>query len=200
MMCITLTPIYAQTNVEEITSDTIITEENIDEVLEYLGLDSSKFIKTSNTENVNTVCTVGELEKAVLEASKEPKVIRTVNNIDEKSFTTPLATRATQKTKMLYFQPDYGTSYDITYSVAATYAGKSFISANSAHVDVDSDAMLNVYKISSPSLKTSCSSDLITLYAKYYVDTYVGVFDKGLFQTGHQKIDATINWSAKKEL
>lgn len=69
----------AQTNIA-ISSDTVITEDNIYDVLAYLGLDSSGFTKSDTTNS--SVTTVGDLEKYIQNAEKQSKDIKIKRNMD----------------------------------------------------------------------------------------------------------------------
>lgn len=192
VLCMTLVlmvPTYAQENENSISSNTIITEDNIYEVLEYLGIDSSNYVKIDVTEKeVHTgkgVHTVGELEKAIKEVEKQKSNIK---NATITKSSSNLVSTLSSGTTMLYRTFDVD-SYIVEYEVSASYADGYWTSANSAAVSVDSDSLIYTYKIGYKELNLYCIPTKITLDSYIEVDTYIGFNDQGLIKISTQAID-----------
>jgi ribosomal protein L12E/L44/L45/RPP1/RPP2 len=168
VLCLTLAlmvPTYAQNNQNSISSNTIITEDNLYQVLEYLGIDSSNFEKSEVTGA--SVSTVGELEKAIKEAQKPKSITATQSSSSSSPMSTDAAataaTAAGSGTTMLYRTLDVGGSYTVEYEVSASFANGLWTSANSAAVSVDSDFLLYTYRIGYKELNLYFTPTKITL-------------------------------------
>jgi len=187
VLCMTLTlmvPTYAQDNQNSISSNTIINEDNLYQVLEYLGIDSSNFEKSEVTGA--SVSTVGELEKAIKEAQKPKSITAT------QSSSNPMSTDAIvagSGTTMLYRTLDVGGSYTVEYEVSASFANGQWTSANSAAVSVDSDFLVYTYKIGYKELVLYCIPTKITLDHYIEVKTYISIAGQGLVWVSTQAID-----------
>lgn len=193
-------PGYAQEKETSISSETVITEDNISEVLEYLGIDPNNFIKTDVAGT--SARTVGDLEKAIKQAKKLPSEVN--GKVKSKGFNgtadKSVASAASSGTVMLYATVNVGDSYTVEYEVAGQYADGKWTGASSATATVDSNFILYTYKIASKELKLSYTSSTITLKAKVVVDIYVGVGDYGLVKIGSQTINSTVNWYASTDI
>lgn len=111
---------------EQISSETIITEDNIYAVLEYVGLESSAFIRTdelnsnivTKTDKSNcNVVTVGYLEKEIEKFNLRP---HTIIDTEDVFIKTDVNANKSYPTKQVYSDTDYG-SYTMRYSATGAY-------------------------------------------------------------------------------
>lgn len=190
--------VQAKEKEKEFSPDTVITKDNIYDVLEYLGIDSNNFIETDETGK--SVRTVGELEKTFKEVTNKLKDIPTQGKeVSEAKNDFIISPYSYGGTKMLYKTMDHGGSYTITYSVAGEYSYRDdhtgyWSGVGSADASVDSDAIGVVYKITSKDLDASYTANYINLDAAITVTWYIGVDDVGLIPVGSNDITADINW------
>ena len=68
--------ISAQTKPEGLSAETVITEDNIEDILNYFGIDPSNVVKMDETIEYDV--TVRDLQKAIEEFKQLPKTITTV--------------------------------------------------------------------------------------------------------------------------
>lgn len=116
-----ISPCYAEENSSSISLDTVITENNIYEVLEYLGLDSSAYIKNKTTEGIKTV---GELKREILKFRSTPKVI--YDNSNTKNTARLYPNKAySSGTVTLYTISDV-SSFVVKYVVNAKYSNNNY--------------------------------------------------------------------------
>ncbi|MDF2987050.1 MAG: hypothetical protein K0R50_2560 [Eubacterium sp.] len=192
-----MVPGYAQAKESSISSDTIITEDNIYEVLEYLGIDSSIFVKA---DTVTGVSTVGELEKSISQAKNLPRTV----NYTLDSTNTPEDTKDYRlaASGTVGLSSDYeGDSYTVTYGCSGQFSNDKWTGVTGTTISIDTDHEVFVYKIApGPQLSATYTSTTITMKAKYTVEIYVSVFGMGLVKTGTQNIDATIKWFASTDI
>lgn len=193
-----MVPGYAQAKESSISSDTIITEYNIYEVLEYLGIDSSTLVKADTVTGVNTV---GELEKSISQAKKLPKTVNYTLGSTNNTEDTKAYSLATSGTVALYSEYDSG-SYTVTYGCSGQFSNRSWTGVSGTNISIDTDQEVYVYKIASnPQLSANYTSSTITMKAKYTVDTYISILGLGLVKTGNsQNIDSTIKWLASTDI
>jgi hypothetical protein len=176
-----------------ITPNTIITKENIQEVLEYVGLSSKNLIKDSSIE-VNNVYTVGELSKAIEESKliRSTATIAPVNETPVENF----ASKATAGTKTVSSTMYYSNSYYVTYRASGGYSGSKWTSSGTGSADVDTNSVVTTYKISAEDYDVTHTSSNLKLQFEITVDGYVGVGDIGLIKTSSNDITGTINFLA----
>ncbi|AGB17876.1 hypothetical protein [Thermoanaerobacterium thermosaccharolyticum] len=194
-----------------ISSNTIITENNILEVCKYLGIDAKNFKKMKVTGK--NVYTVGELEKVISQAKTQvsiinlPEVTLSKNNTSSSitdssiSKTNILSVNTAFPTysKMLYYTYN-GDGYSLTYSILGYYSyyGISWTpywtGVGASSVSVDTDSLLIVYKVTPINMQGTYNSDYITLKAEVRLDMYVGVSNIGLVKINSNTITSTTNW------
>lgn len=194
-------PGYAQEKGSSISSDTIITEDNIYEVLEYLGIDSSNYVKTDVSEI--GISTVGDLQKAIKQAEKMPKEIsgqakkKSSNTVDEVK-TNSLDVRnfaaASSGTVMLYTTVD-ADGYVLEYAVAGQYSNGLWTGGGSASVDIDALDVIFVRKIGNKSFNISAieGGTKLKVVATISVDLYLGL-EWGMIKVGTQTVNSTLYW------
>jgi hypothetical protein len=186
---------------EEINSNTVITNENIGEVLEYLGLDSSSFTVTD--ENQTGVKTVGELKQAIAQFNQLPKTINdaTIVPISEPAnFTsnkTDFSTNAVgTATVGLLYRLNVDT-YDVEYTASGTYSGYNWISCSSPDATAETDSLIYSFKVTQNDLVLTISGDkrVIAMVGTIRVDHYLGVGGYGLVNIGYQVINSAAQWN-----
>ncbi|MCS6133285.1 hypothetical protein DWV13_17010 [Clostridium botulinum] len=177
----------------KIKSNTEITEDNLNDVLEYVGLDPNSFIKT-DVEGVRCVQTVGDLEKAIEEAKKPAKVTIKNRTDSEENNKTNLHRRSKRSagSKSLYADQSVGDAYTLTYTLSGQYNDDQWTGVSGADVSVDSDFAGFTYKIAPhPDLNATYTSSKITLRSYVTVNKYIGVKDYGVVPIGYQGIKGT---------
>lgn len=180
-----------------ISSDTIITENNISEVLEYLGIDSSNFIKNEVSEK--SVQTVGELEQAILEAKQMLSTVNINNNAKINTnnifdINSAVEIKSSGSGSIVLSSSTKVDSYTLYFDVTGQYKDGKWTNATSASVSVDSNFLLYTFKIDSKKLTLSHTPDKITLKSEVTVFVYVGVGDLGLVKISEQTTKGTHNW------
>lgn len=172
---ISSTSVFAADNTiySAISSDTIITNDNLKEVLDYVGIDEEDFIADSSISNGAT--TVRELENAIAQA----KIVSPLKGTTQKC--TDKSRASGTKSMTMTFDND---AYTIDVTVSASYSGKTWTSANGVSASVDSGQLVITYKISSQNLSATCTSSVIKASGTVYVQAYVGVGNLGLIKVG----------------
>jgi len=181
--------------VSKINSDTVITENNISDVLTYLGLDSSKFIKTNVTGT--SVKTVGELKNIIEQAKKSPSKIE--STINKNKTKTSTGTKSLTGTHLMSDDDPVGCitvttgvnvsgAYTLTFDASGKYIDNYWTGATGATVSVDSNTALLTYKIDSKKLRLSWDEDTITLNSDVTVGKYVGVQGLGTVEIYTQEV------------
>lgn len=185
---------------QSFASDTIITEENIAEVLEYVGLSDDSCI-FGDVENNNVVYTVGELEDAIKEISEIENSIcfSSDDNLRDSKiigFTgdSRYATnKASSGSKTVTNTVSYGKkdSFSIKYRATGKYSGSKWTGTGSASATVSSNSALSSYEISDEEHDLTYTSDCLTLESNLTVDSYVSVGDYAIIHVSTMEIDAT---------
>ncbi|MBO8158628.1 hypothetical protein [Thermosyntropha sp.] len=181
---------------EQISSETLITEDNIYEVLEYVGLDSNAFTKTDKPNSNSNIVTVGDLEKKIEEFNRRPHTmidtedvfIEVIPNVKE---SYPVMT--------VYSDTDYG-SYTMRYFAT----GKYYVEPPPPHYTYWVEALGGDIEVASADFPTVVSIKEInilrnTLYNggspgsylrldfDYTVEVFIGV-ENGLIKIGEDNI------------
>lgn len=187
---------------QQIQDDTIITNDNIDDVCIYLGLKPSDFIKTDVDKSKETVQTVGELKAIINQVKKSSEtnnqmetnsemttnILKTNNENESENYVCRSKPRGT----ITLFHNIDCDGYSITCSVSGQYYGSEWIGASDASVSVDSNQLLIIQKVEdNPSLSATYTSDCITLKVKCGIGFYVGVDNMGLVRIDVQDVDST---------
>ena len=221
VLCIFCTSVgYAEKADSEIlSSETIITQDNIYEVLKYLNIDSENFIADSTVSS--NIYTVGDLEKSIKEVQKLPKqetvtltenisinemkemstngTIPDINFESSKPNAEPLA-RGPKGTKILEDLTQLG-SYKLLFRVTGQFDNRRWTGVGSINAIPKSTGYGTTHKISSlKNLSATYTSSAITLKGSVVVDIYVGIGKAGLLKTGSQTVKPTIHWLASKYL
>ncbi len=183
---------------EKLSSDTIITEDNINEVLEYVGIDPTSFIKTD--ENQLGVKTVKELEQALAQAKTMPQkitaeIIEPINNtnsVDENNYVTNSLSGSV--TCLYRLNCD---SYTVDFTCAAHYEGYYWTSVSNPNATADTDSLVYVFKVEDPDLVATIDSSrkIAVMEGTIRVDHYVGVAGYGLVKIGYQVINGIYSWN-----
>ncbi|WP_277668675.1 hypothetical protein [Caproiciproducens galactitolivorans] len=150
VLCMNSVPAFAATPDAQkgyekaISPSTVITEENIYDVLKYVGIDESNF-KKADTVQETSVKTVQDLldviDEVKLETKNTPSFRSTVNSTED---TNRAVVKAPPAEKITLSADDDFSSYTLHLTVLATVSGHNFRSAGSPKVTL----------IDSPSQKT----------------------------------------------
>lgn len=182
----------------EITQDTVITENNILDVLEYLNLDSKDFIKfdTPKVGNDDTIKTVGDLKVLIDNVNKQPKEINITEDSKSKvNFGLFRSGTRSSGTKTLYRSSNIG-DYTLTYDVSAAYSRGKWVNTYGGHVNVDSNSILLSHKIGKvDTLKTTNTSTNVNLKARFQLETYF-IAKFGLLKVSSTWINSNVNWDS----
>lgn len=182
---------YAKTN--PISSDTVITEDNIYNVLKYLNIDLSNFKKTD--VNGSTIHTVGDLQNAIVNTNNSQK-----NTVSDTSLTTNninyLTTAYTiNGTKMLYRYLNCD-SYTVEYSAAGQYSWDQWTGVGSANISANSNSDTIAVKIESKNVSANWYPDHIAYSASAVIDIYAGIDNIGLILINKNSVSSTQQWGA----
>lgn len=189
-----------------ITSETMITSENVDGVLNYLGLDPNSLITTEqqSMEGIESIYTVGELQEILNGLSSQPYQIQCNDVIEIKDDIFSQENNQIKATNVISVSETSSIedSFFMEYGITASYSGKSWTGVTGTSIAVDSDQLVLTYKITnsgSPKAKFD-SSSLIIYTASPTVKAYVGVGDIGILPVATYNIDATVNFYARNYL
>lgn len=194
---------YAQT-ISSISSNTVITKDNLFEVLEYLGIDSSEVIKTDNVGDCDI--TVGDLKKYIEQAKKHPKeiVINQIQNTEKSKTDSSSADSSFSSsallsggltgvgTLMLYNLNLYG-GCRVSYSVSASYAYGSWKSVNYGNASVSSETPGVTNVLTSQTNVMSCTNTTITLTSTVDVEQRIGIAGYGI-PFNSFRVTSTMYW------
>lgn len=179
-------PAYAR---EDISNDTIITSDNITEVLTYLGMEENAFEENETLEGKNY--TVGEV-RDLIERERNNKVSIVEDYMED----SMLRAKGTKNLSAI----SYLDSYHVIVKVAATYNGKKWTSAGAPSASVSQEGIGTSSKIAKNNLKATCYSSKIVLSGSVTVDTYIGVGKVGVVKINSNKITFSRTWSASDNL
>jgi hypothetical protein len=192
-------PSYAQEQNKPITSSTVVTEDNIYEVLDYLGINPSNFEKGSVTMQ-STVTTVGDIEKAIAIAKKAPKIIYDRVGAQATTSSDNLVSTLASGALLLTRTTNPSGNYQLEYSVSATYSGTSFTGVTSPNVTVGEYTFPMTYTITNRSCRASYTASKITMTASFTLNSYMNIAGMGNLLIGSQSVNSTIYWYASNEL
>lgn len=108
---------------KDFSADTVITQDNVNEILKYYGLDPTKIDKSKDVSTLSQV-TVGDLEKALEEAKKTPKTVVVRDGaVTEKTNNdvSAAAVIVTTGTATVYKDSTITTSLVVNYSATGKY-------------------------------------------------------------------------------
>lgn len=169
---------------DELSSDTVITEDNVYEVLEYLNIDADSFNENDVIDDPVQDLTVGEFEEILQELENESTETYTGA---EQSDITP-----EQNTQMLYHTVS-GGSYDVDFTVAGGHDGTSWTSAGAANTTVSSPTPGQENEVDNQNLSTSVDGDLIRLEGSVTIGHYLG-FEFGSVHMYDSEITTNVSW------
>lgn len=179
-------PVYSR---ENISNNTIITRDNITEVLAYLGIEENAFEENETLEGKNY--TVGEV-RDLIEQERNNKVSIVEDYIED----SMLRAKGTKNLSTI----SYLDSYHVIVKVAATYNGKKWTSAGAPSASVSQEGIGTTSKIAKNNLKVTCYPSKIVLSGSVTVDTYIGVGKVGVVKINSNKITFSRTWSASANL
>jgi hypothetical protein len=193
---VSIIPIHAQERGSLISHNTVITEDNIYEVLEYLGIDASNFVRT-DAKKASTIFTVKDLEKAIKEFDEQPSEFKEIKYFlgNETDFDgEKYASMRSSGTVMLYSTSDFD-GFTLEYSVSGQYDDDCWTGSGGAWVDIDSPNIIIVRKIDSKNLNVTLHSNntILRLTAEVEVGVYLGI-GAGFIKIGSQDVYSIVNW------
>ncbi|EJW13745.1 hypothetical protein M5X00_05410 [Paenibacillus alvei] len=178
-----------------LTPDTIITNENVYQVIEYLGLDP-RDLKKSDTDDSIPV-TVGELEQALNQSKQLPKEVTSTENLNK---VAPLAASSfCTGFQNLYYTTNLGGSFELSYEVGINYSWNKYTSVNSATVSVidNDDNALTSFTIASKDVGANVidSGNKVELKATVKVDSWFTVAGVGLIKLTTTTVKTSKEWT-----
>lgn len=212
---ITISPIKTvainKNNSLYISPNTVITKDNIYDVLSYLGIDSTGFIRTDEENSLENI-TVGQLEDIISyrtmdssdnEASLAVAPLRSIALSD--NLTMPSAARSGigygTGTIVLRRVSDLD-SYKLTYTCSAMYSGGRWTGIGNCDVTINESYLIAgiKYKITEKkNLSASMSTDKskITMNSTVVVGAFLSVANTGLIPVNFYEVKATNYWYIK---
>ena len=182
---------------EKFTDDTIITKENIFEVLEELQVEYETIEK--NDDLYVEEYTMKDLKNALqqndfckYECIEDEEYMTLNSEENEVGFSTKkdsfINKRLTKTSKK--------DGYELEYFVDVKYnkTKKKYVEITNYGVDVDGNTPLLTYKIGKTSLSSSCTPDMVTLKGSVNVEVYIGVGGLGLLKIRQYTIKSTYHW------
>ncbi|CAM4519652.1 MAG: hypothetical protein E7L01_15605 [Paenibacillus macerans] len=185
-----------------LSPDTIVTEENVNQVIEYLGLDPRNLEKADAFSDDSVTVTVGELQQALNQLKQAPKEVTSTENLEvtpTENLNEIAPSDFCSGLKMLYYTTNLGGSFELSYEVAANYSWNKFTSVNNATVEViDNDQNpLTTFTIASKDVGAKVTSDgeKVELKAKVEVDSWISIGNMGLIKVTTTTVRTTKEWN-----
>lgn len=180
-----------------LSPDTIITNENVNQVIEYLGLDPRALKKADAVafSDDSVTVTVGELEQALNQLKQLPKEVTSTENPNAIAPRTDFCTGM----KMFYYTTNLGESFELSYEASSNYSWNKFTSVNNATVQVidNDDNLLTTFTIASRDVGAQVIDDgkKVELKAKVKVDSWLSVGNIGLIKVTTTTVNTTKEWT-----
>lgn len=207
VFCLSLTliiPVSAETGKREVLSlDTVVTEDNIEQVVEYLGFDPGDLIKKDNSLDVTI--TVGELKQAVDQLQQLPTEIQAEELTGDNLSVAPLAFEDCVGHKMLYYTTNLGGSFELEYAVGTNYSWSQFTGITYTGVDVldvDNNLFTTFTIDGHPTVtaKISSNKNKIDMSSDVTVNSYLSVGEFALIHIATTNVKTSKSWSASSVL
>lgn len=166
--------------------DTVITEDNVNDILKYYGLDPSNIKKNDNMP-VNIKVTVRDLEKALIESSKLPKtIIQNDYNPTNSKVTNGQVKASASGTATAYYLAKITSSLNMNYSATGQYyssgSTKYWTSAGPANITVATPPTSlyfyqidSITKLTNTVVNANTSSSYLKMEYSYAVGYYMFV-------------------------
>jgi hypothetical protein len=184
---------------QNFSDDTIVTKDNVIEVLNSLNIKHVEVEKTDSDMELQKY-TVGELKSVINRINNSPKEIVLEDDINEKTILTePSQDIQIKKDSIInkkLTRESKKDGYTLEFYVDAKYnkTKKKYIETTGQGVDIDGYTPLLEYKIGSSSLFSSCTSSTVTLKGKVKINVYIGVAGMGLVKIRENEIKVTYHW------
>jgi hypothetical protein len=193
-------PVSAPVSASGVLSpDTIVTKENVKQVIEYLGLDPGDLKKADAFSDDSVTATVGELEQALNQLKQEPKEVTSKENLNAISPIAAPAAPFCTGMKMLYYTTNLGGSFELSYEAAANYSWNAFTTVNNATVQVidNDDNLFTSFTIASRDVGAvvNSSGSKVTLTATVKVDSWLSVGSVGLIKVQTTTVNTSKEWT-----
>lgn len=205
-LCLSITlilPVSAK-GVTVLSPDTIVSKENVNQVLESLGIDPKELKKADVSSNDSVIVTVGELEQALNQLKQLPAEIKTNDNPNSQKTNNLASSDFCTGLKMLYYTTNLGGSFELAYEVASNYSWSKFTSVNNATVTVidNDDNLLTTFTINKREVGAEVVSNgnKAQLTAKVVVDSWLSIGSVGIIKVGSTTVTTSKEWNATTEL
>lgn len=188
-----------------ISPETNITNNNIYDVLDYLGVDRNNFEKTSIPPKNSITLTVGELSNLINNTSQNQTITNSIvddTSSHELGESDAIGTYATTYTSTKYRYDPIGSA-TIRYSATGRYTiydvpapGEVFYwtQALGGDIVVDDSAFGTAHSIRIISCITSIESRALKLSYNYYLDHYIAL-EIGILKTHTQPVQGYKLWA-----
>ena len=177
--------------------DTVITEDNILDVLDMLQVEHGEIQKTDESLKEGKI-TVKQLKEAIsqVELGEITKEI-TLEKKEHEEIGGSIPSKKDKIENKKLTQSEKHDSYVLDYSVNVKInkTKKKYIETTGQNVELDSDISLITYKLGKKSLSSSCTDKKVTLKADIKVKVYIGIGNIGLIEISSQKIKSTLYWN-----
>lgn len=186
----------AEKSSDTITPSTVITEENITKVLNYVGLNSNSFTKTEGSECYDSH-TVKDLQNAIAQYKDEANRSKKVNSITNNNTTagrSNVLASSSSGVVSLSQTADMST-YSILFEVAAGYRNGKWTSYSGPKATIDDPDVGLIHKITKQSHKVSFRDSATTLAMDSAVEVtaYYGIKDLKV-KIGSETVNSTSYW------
>lgn len=194
----------------KLSPDTVITKDNIHQVLEHLDIDPSNYTEYDTPVETNhQKITVGHLQKILKQSKEQPKEIKIKKTIknphkNKNPYQKNLLSLASSTgTKTVDYTFHY-TPYDITYIQTGRYyidrRYDTWTSAGGSNASISSNSPVSIYKILNMSfnayVENSYSYDsVLRQKSDITIGEYVG-FSWGNVKVAESQLHGDVSWDA----
>lgn len=177
-------------NNKQIGPDTVITKDNLFDVLDYVGLSKSSFIPDDNINPSKIkVKTVAELQKeiedgkqvpdvTIVEKTVVPNIVTPFKKLAPENGDKEFTVNAASYGGSLYLSTDIpvSDSFTVTRSCSGQYDNNLWTGVTSPNASVSSDLSIYVYRIApGADLRATWEPTVITMRSYVTVNKYVGI-------------------------
>jgi hypothetical protein len=149
--------------------NTIVTNDNIKDVLAYLGVDTSK-LTIDKTANASRTCTLQELKNKIQEELKKDKIEKAIENDSTNSSLIKSMSIMSPMTSQNFSMTDKFSGFSLVYTVSANYFDGVWTGVNSSSVRISGGG--NTWVMDSSSTSASFTSSIITQHSVVVVGNY----------------------------
>ena len=185
-------------NINKITDDTVITKDNIYQILDFLQIEYTECEMLDIKEDINKY-TVKELKNAIDKINNNASEIILEENINyqtEDIYSDEIITKKDKVINKQLSRTSQQDGYVVDFYVNVQYnkTKKKYTKTTGQGADVDGEIPLLEFKIGSKSLTSSCTANSVNLKGKVKVNIYIGVGGIGLLKIKENEIKVNYNW------